>query len=207
MNASPGSIRRMLVQALVIVALGATIGIADSQVRRVKIGREAPATLPIAVTPEPAPVNNGSQQPAAPPTPAPKLAHLQPSASGAFTPTPKDQLPAGQITLAEAKMLFDSPQVSFVDARTRENYALGHIRGAVRLQLEDFQKGVPPKLGLIPRENKIVVYCSGGNCDESERVAEQLEGSGYRNIYIIHDGFPGWKAMNFPIEIAEDDVE
>ena len=45
---------------------------------------------------------------------------------------------------------------------------------------------------MIPRSSVLVVYCSGGDCDESEAVARMLTGSGYKSTYVMHDGIPGW---------------
>ena len=230
-----GSASRILIHAFLLTGIGAAIGIADSQIRPVKLGRDLSAELDVgstdttvtsptpvpAVNPSgttvPTPTPNPNTTPASkPPVPAPTPSTTTPSvapstaptpsppASSGFIPTPKDKLPKGQITLAEAKAAFDAGKTNFVDARTREFFAQGHIPGAIRLQLEDFQKGVPSKLALMPRENQTIVYCAGGHCDESERVAEQLEGSGYSRIFIIHDGFPGWKSMGYEVEITED---
>lgn len=165
---------------------------------------------PQPVQPQPVPTQPAQTQPVQtqPANPAPAVP--QPpsgdatTAPGAFVPTPKAELPKGQITLEEAKAAFDTGNVNIVDARTREKFAEGHLPGAVRLELKDFMDSVPAKLGLLDRAKMVIVYCGGGHCDESERVAEQLEGSGCKPIFIIHDGFPGWKAMGYPVEVGED---
>lgn len=225
----------IFVQAAILLAIGTAIGLADSRLRPVTIGRNVSAELDVPQPkPTPPPTNNAAAanttnnttltaptpnpaQPVSPtsptsptqtPTPATNPP-VQPAPApaptgGAFVPTPKDQLPKGQITLAEAKAAFDSGATNFVDARTRADFAAGHIPGAVRLQLEDFVQGIPAKLGLLSREAQTIVYCNGGHCDESERVAERLEGAGYSRIFIIHDGFPGWKALGYEVEISED---
>ena len=108
----------------------------------------------------------------------------------------------GQITVAQAKALFDQ-QAFFIDARKAEHYTLAHIKGAYRMAEADFQFGNPPMLAAIPRDATLVVYCSGGNCDESEQVAKLIGFSGYKRVYVLHDGLPGWQAMNYPIETGE----
>ncbi len=130
-----------------------------------------------------------------------------PKSAGGFQFTPKDKLPSGQITVIEAKRAFDSGQASFVDARTKANYELGHIPNSVRLELASFAEGEPAKLGLLPREMMVIIYCAGGHCDESERVAERLEGFGYSKIFIIHDGFPGWQAAGHAVEVGPEAFE
>ena len=58
-------------------------------------------------------------------------------------------------------------------------------------------------LAAIPRDATLVVYCNGGNCDESEQVAKLINGSGYQKVYVMHDGIPGWQAMGYPSEEGE----
>lgn len=213
-----GGIRSIWVQASALVALGLLMGTADALVRPIKLGRNTTEfTLPVTPAPggtaKPATTGAETSKPVEPVQTAaetPKAQPAEPAESGvptsaeAFKPTPKDQLPKGQITLAEAKAAFDAGETNFVDARPKEKFADGHIPGAVRLELVDFQNQIPAKLGLLPKENLTIVYCNGGHCDESERVAEMLENSGYARIFIIHDGFPGWKALGYPVETGED---
>jgi rhodanese-related sulfurtransferase len=193
-------IKTILVQMLVISVVGVGAGLVDSVRRPIKLGRDAPAdpfATPTGTTTGTTPPANSSGTP----KPALPNSDLKPGDPG-WTQTPKDALPKGQVTLDDAKRLFNS-SASFVDARRKEDYELGHIKGAIRLNLKSFENGDPPLLAMIPRESFVVVYCSGGNCDESEHVAEFLSNSGYAKVYVIHDGFPGWKAMGWPIETGE----
>lgn len=119
-----------------------------------------------------------------------------------FVPTKKADLPEGQITLEAAKQAFDAGAM-FVDARKPEDYAAGHVENAIRIESEMFRHGDPPELGLIPRSAIVVVYCNGGHCDESENVAKYLSNSGYGKVFVMHDGFPGWKAVGYPFATGE----
>ncbi len=120
----------------------------------------------------------------------------------AFVPTKKSDLPEGQITLVEAKQAFDAGAM-FVDARKVEDFAAGHVENAIRIESDMFRHGDPPALGLIPRSAVVVVYCNGGHCDESENVAKFLSNSGYGKVFVMHDGFPGWKAVGYPFATGE----
>lgn len=208
---------RIILQVFVILLLGTLIGAADAfYFRPIKMGREAPPPLdlapaskhsaPVATTPpqstppetkptETKPAPTPPQQPASTNASTPTSA-----APSGFTPTPKSSLPPGHITLDEAKSLFDA-QATFIDSRNVAEYEKSHIQGAFRLELHDFLATPnPPILAMIPREGNVVVYCKGGNCDESEKVAEMLSNSGYTRVYVLHDGLPGWLAMNWPHE-------
>ncbi len=193
--------KSVVLQMIVIAAIGAGAGLADSARRPITLGRVAPDgpfenTTPNTAPPDVNPTMPVPVKPTAAPTP-----DLKPGDPG-WTQTPKEALPKGQITLDDAKRLFDS-SASFVDARRKEDYELGHIKGALRLNLKSFENGDPPLLAMIPRESFVVVYCSGGHCDESEHVAEFLSNSGYKKVYVIHDGYPGWNAMHWPVELGE----
>lgn len=216
---------RVLVQVAAIIALGFAAGMLDAfYFRPIDLkAREVPAELDLTKLPErpkpPAPSNpnirtpqpdSPASDPVAPPdkpavpTPAPAST---PPASGAtpqpgFEFTPKSALKPGHITVEEARALFDAGS-PFIDARKLEAYVEGHVEMAFRLDMNSFREGNPPQLALIPREAMVVVYCNGGQCDESEHVAEFLNGSGYKKVYIMHDGFPGWKAAGHPVQTGE----
>lgn len=214
---------RALAHAAVIVVIGAGVGVVDAFARPVKLTRatkdiELPiqpthgteaGTQAIADEPKPGPEAEPTKAPVAASDvpPAPPDTSTPPQANG-FKPTPKSELPPGQITVAEAKQVFDSGQAGFIDTRAKDKFEEGHIPGAVRLDLESFAEGVPVKLGLFPDRNQtLILYCAGGHCDESERVAERLDGFGYTTVFIIHDGFPGWQAMGYEVEIGPEPYE
>jgi rhodanese-related sulfurtransferase len=178
-------------QVLIIAAIGTAIGVADSFARPVTLSRPKP--------PDP-PFGNGGQTGEAvtprPPQPAPN--------SSAFVFATEADLKSkpGQITVAQSKALFDQ-QAFFIDARKLEEYRKGHVKGSYRMAEADFQFGNPPMLAAIPRDATLIVYCNGGNCDESEQVAKLINGSGYQKVYVMHDGIPGWQAMGYPSEEGE----
>ncbi len=186
--------KSMLGQAVAIIAIGAAIGTADAfAFRPISLTREAPPPLnanPDQKTPKQSP-------PVMPPPTVP--------APIAFKETSKTELAnkPGQITVTEARALFDQ-QATFIDARKLDPYKLGHVKGAWRLELSDFDAGDPQFLALIPRSSVLVVYCSGGHCDESEAVARMLTGSGYKSTYVMHDGIPGWTALGHPVTTGEE---
>ncbi len=220
---------RIAVQIGIILLVGSAIGAADALILRpIQFGRAAPppidlparaagnATSP-GTTPKtgtetpatpapaaPAPVVPAPATPA-PATPAPAAAQPTAPASPAaapaadFKPTPKDKLPTGHITLDDAKALFDAG-ASFIDSRRKELYEQSRVPGALRVELSDFSKGDPQALMLVPRDAFVVVYCNGGNCDESEKVAQMLNNSGYTKVYVLHDGLPGWVNMGWSTE-------
>lgn len=214
---------RILTQVAVIIVVGAAIGVADALLRPIDLSpRKAPPPLPLPppVTTPDATMPRGTiaaapeaTSPQATPPVQPRAATTEaaptPAATAApgFSQTPKDKLPVGHITIDEAFSLYQRGlsdfNTFFVDARKLEEYVKGHVPNAIRIDTSMFQIKEPDELGLIPRTGYVVVYCNGGHCDESENVAKRLDGSGYKFVYVMHDGLPGWQAMGHPIQTGE----
>ena len=108
---------------------------------------------------------------------------------------------------------FPGTQVVFIDARALPGrYAEGHIAGAWHLTNEMMDRGElvwidfqtlyePPELG---GDTIIVVYCDGGDCDESKNVRNRLFESGYTQTFIFNDGYPAWRDCGLPVVIGTD---
>lgn len=201
------SLCKVIIPAAAIVAIGGGIGLADMMMRndRVTLSRKAPPPPEIKVDqtdttkpPQAAPASDAAPTPPAPTdsaqTPAPPSEAAKPAAAG--------ELPAGHLTIAQSKALFDQGSI-FIDARRKEVYVEGHVAGAFRADMASFKSGDPAWLSGLPKDLALIVYCNGGDCDESEHVAQLLDASGFQAVYVMHDGFPGWKAAGHPTETGE----
>jgi rhodanese-related sulfurtransferase len=109
-----------------------------------------------------------------------------------------DNLEIGDLSLA--KKMFDRGSYVFVDARTHEDFAAGHVKGAVSLPIGDFDAGIHDFLDRFPPETGIVTYCSGRNCEDSHQLARLFLDLGYARVKVMIDGYPGWEAEGYPIE-------
>ncbi len=38
----------------------------------------------------------------------------------------------------------------------------------------------------------VVLYCSGGDCEDSHMLGQKLFGAGFNNLLVYKDGFPDW---------------
>lgn len=63
---------------------------------------------------------------------------------------------AARISLAEAKIAFDSGKAVFVDTRDHDSYKAGHIKGAVNMSAGE----VAARFGELPKDRQIIAYCS-----------------------------------------------
>ncbi|MCC6906041.1 MAG: rhodanese-like domain-containing protein [Anaerolineae bacterium] len=78
-----------------------------------------------------------------------------------------------------------------VDVRTPEEFASGHIAGAVNIPVEELSA----HLSEFPTDRPTVVYCRSGN--RSATAASQLAASGY-DVYDL-GGIIDWSAAGFPV--------
>ena len=84
-----------------------------------------------------------------------------------------------QITPVEAKALMDSEQEYMIlDVRTPEEFAEGHIEGAILIP--DYEIGEKAESILTDKDQLILVYCRSGR--RSKNAASELEALGYTNI-------------------------
>ena len=84
-----------------------------------------------------------------------------------------------QITPVEAKALMDSEQEYMIlDVRTPEEFAEGHIEGAILIP--DYEIGEKAESILTDKDQLILVYCRSGR--RSKNAASELATLGYTNI-------------------------
>ena len=105
------------------------------------------------------------------------------------------------ISLADARLRHDDPEVVFLDASRRDEYDAGHIPGAMSLPLTSFVGGaVPDELDWVDSGARVVVYCPNPRCDAAWLVAGFLRAFGFQRVEVFHDGFDAWKAAGLPVE-------
>ena len=125
------------------------------------------------------------------------------TAQGVITANAKNGVVAGKSEIGDviqAKEIYDSGNVLFVDARTRENFDEGHIPGAASLPVGQFDDLIDAFMDQHDMGQPIVTYCSGRTCEDSHNLAQLLIDFGYSDVKIFIDGFPGWKKKGYPVE-------
>lgn len=99
-----------------------------------------------------------------------------------------------------AKQIYDRGNAVFVDARPEKTFREGRIKGAISLPVNQFNARIERFKATYPFSTFIVTYCSGRECDDSHKLAQQLLREGYADISVFIDGYPGWKEAGYPIE-------
>jgi rhodanese-related sulfurtransferase/DNA-binding transcriptional ArsR family regulator len=85
--------------------------------------------------------------------------------------------------------------VTVIDVRPPEEYASGHVPGAVNIPLKDLEQ----RLKELPREQEIVAYCRGPHCVLAFDAVAQLRAKGFQ-ARRLEDGFPEWREAGLPVE-------
>lgn len=66
-----------------------------------------------------------------------------------------------------------------IDVRTPQEFATGHVEGAINIPHDAITPNLPA-LSKLGKEDNILVYCRSGR--RSEIAKETLNGLGYRNV-------------------------
>jgi rhodanese-related sulfurtransferase/biotin operon repressor len=85
--------------------------------------------------------------------------------------------------------------VTVLDVRPPEEYAAGHLPGAINVPLDQLES----RLGKLSRKREIVAYCRGPYCLLSFEAVAKLRKRGLR-ARRLENGFPEWRAAGLPIE-------
>lgn len=95
-----------------------------------------------------------------------------------------------------ARLATDRPPI-LVEALGADFYADAHLPGALNIPVS-IARAVA-RLRLPDRDAPIVVYCSR-TCDESERLALELEALGYTNVAVYAAGKEDWIEAGLAVE-------
>jgi len=85
--------------------------------------------------------------------------------------------------------------VTVLDVRPPEEYAAGHLPGAVNIPLGELENG----LSQIDGNHEIVAYCRGPHCVLAFDAVARLRRLG-RSARRLQDGFPEWERAGLPVE-------
>jgi rhodanese-related sulfurtransferase/DNA-binding HxlR family transcriptional regulator len=84
--------------------------------------------------------------------------------------------------------------VTVLDVRPAEEYAAGHIPGAINVPVEKLEGFV----SRLPKRKEVVAYCRGPYCLMSFEAVEKLRKRGFR-ARRLENGLPEWRAAGLPV--------
>lgn len=113
--------------------------------------------------------------------------------------------------VTEVEALFRDPRyaqelILFVDARDDHHFQEGHIPGARQLDRFYPERYLPAVLPRASAAEVVVVYCTGGECEDSVFAAGLLReaGIGAERLRVYLGGFKEWSERGLPIERATE---
>jgi rhodanese-related sulfurtransferase len=105
-----------------------------------------------------------------------------------------------ELPIADAEGAIRDADV-LIDVREAEEFAAGHLPGAIhasRGMLEFKLSGTP---ALAPRDLKVVLYCKTSG--RAALAAAVMQDMGYLNVRSIAGGFDAWVAAGKPVHKPE----
>ncbi len=97
-----------------------------------------------------------------------------------------------------AKELLDRARkglVTVLDVRPPEEFAVGHLPGAVNIPIHELEK----RLGELPKRKEVVAYCRGPYCLMSYDAVALLRKRGLK-ARRLENGMPEWRVAGLPVE-------
>jgi rhodanese-related sulfurtransferase/DNA-binding transcriptional ArsR family regulator len=100
------------------------------------------------------------------------------------------------VTRDQLQHLARSAGVTVLDVRPAEEYAAGHIPGAVSIPLDELAE----RLAELPDDGQIVAYCRGAYCVLAHDAVRLLNRHG-RKAARLADGMLEWRLANLPVAV------
>jgi rhodanese-related sulfurtransferase len=114
-------------------------------------------------------------------------------------PAPAETLPVNtwqQISVEQAAARYEAGAF-MLDVRQPEEWEEMHIPGATLIPLGE----LPQRLGELPHDQEIVVYCRSGN--RSQSGADILARNGFSGVTSMAGGIKEWSTAGFPTETGK----
>ncbi len=91
----------------------------------------------------------------------------------------------------------ESHDLLILDVRQPAEWAHGHVPGALHISGGE----LPQRLGELPPERPLAIYCSSGY--RSSVAASLLKRHGWREVANVIGGYAAWRAAGLPVEGGE----
>ncbi len=106
------------------------------------------------------------------------------------------------IKLDQLKRLLAQHRGVLLDARSEEDFAKGHIRGAKNVFALEVEKYFE-QIVAIPRDTLVIIYCNNAECHLGRSLAEFMQSINFSNLVLYDDGWDGWTAAQMPVDTTK----
>jgi ArsR family transcriptional regulator len=87
--------------------------------------------------------------------------------------------------------------VTLLDVRPQDEFAMGHLPGALNIPLRDLKA----RLAELDPAQEVVAYCRSHYCVLSYEAVAALRKRGFK-ARRLEDGFPEWRAAGLPVAVG-----
>jgi rhodanese-related sulfurtransferase len=99
------------------------------------------------------------------------------------------------IELDEFEKKMASEKYLLVDVRTAEEFAEGHIKGAINIDY--LAENFSIEIQELELESPVLLYCRSGN--RSSKAMKTMKELGFKEVYNLEGGIKGWISENNPV--------
>ena len=106
-----------------------------------------------------------------------------------------EKIAAKLVNPAEAEKLITDKKVTVLDVRTPEEFASGHIAGAINVNVngKDFQD----KVEKLDKSKPYLVHCAVGM--RSAKACKKMNELQFKTLYDLQGGLTAWKKDGKPV--------
>ena len=97
-----------------------------------------------------------------------------------------------EISIEDAIVKFKGSMALFIDARASDDFARGHIKGALSLPEQQYDEWLDDFISKTDLDMEIITYCDGMHCQQAKNLAEKLSFAGFKNVYYMTNGWSKW---------------
>ncbi len=97
------------------------------------------------------------------------------------------------VTVDDLNRALSNPKTFVIDVRTPQEFAAGHVPGAVNWPLQEIESW----WRKVPKDRVVYVKCNTQN--RSRAAVQYLLSKGYRDLNLVTGGIQAWYARGFRV--------
>jgi rhodanese-related sulfurtransferase/predicted transcriptional regulator len=101
------------------------------------------------------------------------------------------------VSARELAELLRADEVVLLDVRPADEYAAGHLPGALSIPVEELES----RLGELPPGKEVVAYCRGPYCVFAPQAVQILRAHGFE-ARRLEEGVSDWRALGLEIAVG-----
>jgi len=97
------------------------------------------------------------------------------------------------VTVDDLNRALADPKTFVIDVRTPQEYAGGHVPGAVNWPLQEIESW----WSKVPKDRVVYIKCNTQN--RSKLAVQYLMSKGYNDLKLVQGGIQAWRSRGYPI--------